>query len=132
MPGLDGIELVRRMRGNLQTADIPVFMLTCNLYALTPEVLYDELHFNNVIPKGKLLGEVVVEMQYCIEDQVVECLATEYGVPPMQNLKLGYSIPRMSTYFHGSTPKKTCIIPGAWPAPSRSTVCRYFSPFCRF
>jgi type IV pilus assembly protein PilB len=30
---------------------------------------------------GKLLGEILVEQEFCTEDQVVECLAQEYGVP---------------------------------------------------
>jgi type IV pilus assembly protein PilB len=30
---------------------------------------------------NKLLGEILVEMSYSTEDQVVECLAIEYGVP---------------------------------------------------
>lgn len=29
----------------------------------------------------KLLGEVLVEMEICTEDQILECLASEYGVP---------------------------------------------------
>ncbi|MFH1924238.1 MAG: ATPase, T2SS/T4P/T4SS family [Planctomycetota bacterium] len=31
--------------------------------------------------RSKLLGEVLVELEYCSEDQIVECLADEYGVP---------------------------------------------------
>ena len=31
--------------------------------------------------RGKLLGELLVAEEFCTEDQVVECLATEYGVP---------------------------------------------------
>ena len=31
--------------------------------------------------RNKLLGEILVELEYCTEDQVVECLAAEYGVP---------------------------------------------------
>ena len=31
--------------------------------------------------RDKLLGEVLVELEYCSEDQIVECLAAEYGVP---------------------------------------------------
>jgi len=31
--------------------------------------------------RGKLLGEIIVDEDYCTEDEVVECLATEYGVP---------------------------------------------------
>jgi type IV pilus assembly protein PilB len=29
----------------------------------------------------KLLGEILVDLELCSEDQIVECLATEYGVP---------------------------------------------------
>jgi type IV pilus assembly protein PilB len=31
--------------------------------------------------RNKLLGEVLLELEYCTEDQIVECLAAEYGVP---------------------------------------------------
>jgi type IV pilus assembly protein PilB len=31
--------------------------------------------------QNKLLGEILVELSHCTEDQVVECLAIEYGVP---------------------------------------------------
>ncbi len=31
--------------------------------------------------RDKLLGEILVDLEYCTEDQIVECLATEYGVP---------------------------------------------------
>src|SRR3990172_4228782 len=31
--------------------------------------------------RSKLLGEILVELEYCGEDQIVECLAAEYGVP---------------------------------------------------
>src|SRR6267142_78349 len=30
---------------------------------------------------GKLLGEILIELGLCSEDQVVECLAEEYAVP---------------------------------------------------
>ena len=33
------------------------------------------------IHRGKLLGEILVELEYCTEEHVVECLAGEYGVP---------------------------------------------------
>ena len=29
----------------------------------------------------QLLGEMLVELQLCSEEQIVECLAEEYGVP---------------------------------------------------
>jgi type IV pilus assembly protein PilB len=31
--------------------------------------------------RSKLLGEILVDEEFCSEDQVVECLAAEYGVP---------------------------------------------------
>ena len=31
--------------------------------------------------RKKLLGEILIELEYCSEDQIVECLASEYGVP---------------------------------------------------
>ncbi len=31
--------------------------------------------------QNKLLGEILVELELCTEEQVVECLASEYGVP---------------------------------------------------
>ena len=31
--------------------------------------------------RDKLLGEILVELEFCSEDQIVECLAAEYGVP---------------------------------------------------
>mgnify|MGYP002622196410 CR=1 FL=1 len=35
----------------------------------------------NPINRGKLLGELLIGLEYCTEDQVVECLAGEYDVP---------------------------------------------------
>jgi type IV pilus assembly protein PilB len=49
---------------------------------LTPEALDAALREQHASgSQGKLLGEVVVELGLCTEDQVVECLAAEYGVP---------------------------------------------------
>jgi len=31
--------------------------------------------------KGRLLGEILVDKQFCTEDQIVECLAQEYAIP---------------------------------------------------
>ncbi len=31
--------------------------------------------------RGKLLGEILVDLNVCTEEQIVECLAAEYGVP---------------------------------------------------
>ena len=48
---------------------------------ITPDGLKAALEKQKVEGKGKLLGELLVELQYCSEDQIVECLAAEYGVP---------------------------------------------------
>ena len=48
---------------------------------LTLEQLQEVLDHQNKVAKGKLLGEIIFDQQYCTEDQIVECLAAEYGVP---------------------------------------------------
>jgi type IV pilus assembly protein PilB len=48
---------------------------------ITPDGLQAALDNQKVGGKGKLLGELLVELQYCTEDQIIECLAAEYGVP---------------------------------------------------
>ncbi len=48
---------------------------------LTPANLQSALEHQKQEGRKKLLGEVVVELEYCTEDQVIECLASEYGVP---------------------------------------------------
>ncbi len=48
---------------------------------ITPDGLQSALEKQKEEGKGKLLGELLVELQYCSEDQIVECLAVEYGVP---------------------------------------------------
>jgi type IV pilus assembly protein PilB len=48
---------------------------------ITPDGLRAALDSQKQEGKGKLLGELLVDLQYCTEDQVIECLAIEYGVP---------------------------------------------------
>ena len=48
---------------------------------LTPSELASALTQQKQEGRKKLLGEILVELEYCSEDQVVECLAAEYGVP---------------------------------------------------
>ncbi len=48
---------------------------------LTLAQLESALEFQQEHAKGKLLGEILVEMDFCSEDQVIEALADEYGVP---------------------------------------------------
>jgi type IV pilus assembly protein PilB len=48
---------------------------------LTLEQLESALSHQHDTGERKLLGEILVDLEYCSEDQVVECLAAEYGVP---------------------------------------------------
>ena len=48
---------------------------------VSPERLLAALEKQKQESREKLLGEILVEMDFCTEDQVVECLAAEYGVP---------------------------------------------------
>lgn len=48
---------------------------------LTVEELEKALAAQQQGGKTKLLGEILVDMEFCTEDHVVECLAVEYGVP---------------------------------------------------
>jgi type IV pilus assembly protein PilB len=45
------------------------------------EQLQSALAHQGQAGKSKLLGEIVVDLEYCSEDQVLECLAAGYGVP---------------------------------------------------
>ncbi len=47
---------------------------------LTPEALAAALEQQHA-DKHKLLGEILIETEACSEEQIVECLACEYGVP---------------------------------------------------
>jgi type IV pilus assembly protein PilB len=48
---------------------------------LTIELLEEALENQKQTGSKRLLGEVLVDLEMCTEDQVVECLAAEYGVP---------------------------------------------------
>jgi type IV pilus assembly protein PilB len=48
---------------------------------LTADDLQSALDRQKADGRKKLLGEVLVDLEYCTEDQVIECLAYEYGVP---------------------------------------------------
>ncbi|QDU96295.1 Type II secretion system protein E [Lignipirellula cremea] len=48
---------------------------------LTVEQLETALRRQSQPGNRKLLGEILVDLELCSEDQVVECLAMEYGVP---------------------------------------------------
>ena len=48
---------------------------------LSQEDLQSALERQRQGRRNKLLGEILVGLEYCSEDQIVECLAAEYGVP---------------------------------------------------
>ncbi|MEE8450666.1 MAG: ATPase, T2SS/T4P/T4SS family, partial [Thermoguttaceae bacterium] len=48
---------------------------------IAQEMLQAALDEQKKSGRSKLLGEILVEQELCTEDQIVECLATEYGVP---------------------------------------------------
>jgi type IV pilus assembly protein PilB len=48
---------------------------------LTLEQLESALAHQQETGKRKLLGEILVDLEFCSEDQVIECLAAEYCVP---------------------------------------------------
>ena len=48
---------------------------------LSAEQLESALERQRQGGRNRLLGEILVDSEYCTEDQIVECLATEYGVP---------------------------------------------------
>src|SRR5436305_387327 len=48
---------------------------------LTLEKLQVALAHQQKAGRGKLLGEILIDLELCTEEQVVEALAAEYGVP---------------------------------------------------
>jgi two-component system, OmpR family, alkaline phosphatase synthesis response regulator PhoP len=68
MPRLSGIDLVRRMRENPQTADIPVFILTAKGYELSQELLAKDLHVLQVIAKPFSPRELLEDVNTILQD----------------------------------------------------------------
>ncbi len=48
---------------------------------LSADALQSALERQRQGGRNRLLGEILVDGEYCTEDQIVECLASEYGVP---------------------------------------------------
>src|SRR6185369_8627902 len=48
---------------------------------ISDETLQSALQEQNEGKGAKLLGEVLLEREYCTEEQLLECLAVEFGVP---------------------------------------------------
>src|SRR5277367_2050249 len=63
------------------TARKPLGQLLVAKGVLQPDQLERALEEQRKGNHQKLLGEIVVELRMCAEDQVVACLAQAYGVP---------------------------------------------------
>src|SRR4051812_34695978 len=59
----------------------PLGQLLIDKGVVKPEQLERALDEQKRSNHQKLLGEVMVEMRFCTEDQITECLAQAYGVP---------------------------------------------------
>ncbi len=51
MPRLDGLGLIKKLRENPDTVDLPVLMLTAKGYELDREYLFETLKISELIPK---------------------------------------------------------------------------------
>ena len=72
MPRLNGFELVRRLRSNPQTSDIPVLMITAKGYELSPELLFEELHVLRIIAKPFSPRELLQDVNTILEQKTVQ------------------------------------------------------------
>jgi two-component system, OmpR family, alkaline phosphatase synthesis response regulator PhoP len=72
MPRLDGFELVRRLRDNPQTSDIPVFMITAKGYELSPELLLQDLRVLRVIAKPFSPRELLQDVNTILEPSTIQ------------------------------------------------------------
>src|SRR5436190_17367929 len=48
---------------------------------LSDDGLQEALQQQKAAGRGKLLGEILVDIAACSDDQIAECIAAEYGVP---------------------------------------------------
>jgi two-component system, OmpR family, alkaline phosphatase synthesis response regulator PhoP len=72
MPRLSGLELIKRLRSNSQTADIPVFMLTAKGYELSQELLFDQLRVLRVIAKPFSPRELLRDVDAVMNQEIVK------------------------------------------------------------
>jgi two-component system, OmpR family, alkaline phosphatase synthesis response regulator PhoP len=72
MPRLDGLGLVRRMREDCRTADVPVFMLTAKGYELSHEQLASELDVLAVIAKPFSPRELLKRVDSILAEEPME------------------------------------------------------------
>ena len=72
MPRLDGLGLVRRLREDHRTADVPVFMLTAKGYELSHENLAAELGVIDVIAKPFSPRELLKRVDAVLAEEEAE------------------------------------------------------------
>jgi two-component system, OmpR family, alkaline phosphatase synthesis response regulator PhoP len=71
MPRLDGLELVRKVRENPQTADLPIFMLTAKGFELSHEELAEKWNVMAVIAKPFSPRELLQRVDSVLGEQTV-------------------------------------------------------------
>ncbi len=69
MPRLDGFGLVRRVRDNPATAELPIFMLTAKGYELSPEELAENWRVKAVIAKPFSPRELLQRVDAVLQDE---------------------------------------------------------------
>ena len=72
MPRLGGVGLVRRMREDRRTADVPVFMLTAKGYELSHEQLKSELGVAAVIAKPFSPRDLLKRVESILGEEMME------------------------------------------------------------
>jgi type IV pilus assembly protein PilB len=77
---------------------------------LTIEQLQQALDQQQRAGKGKLLGEILIELNLCSEDQVTECLAQVYGVP-YAKLEPRLADPKIVERLPRDYIEKQCVFP---------------------
>ncbi|MEA1950946.1 MAG: response regulator [Planctomycetota bacterium] len=71
MPRLDGLGLVKKIRTNAETADMPVLMLTAKGYELDQEYLYETLGIAELIPKPFSPRELLKSVEQTLQNQEI-------------------------------------------------------------
>ncbi|MBN2291304.1 MAG: response regulator [Pirellulales bacterium] len=69
MPHLDGLGLVKKIRANPETADIPVLMLTAKGYELDQEYLFETLKILELVAKPFSPRELLKSVEQALQEQ---------------------------------------------------------------
>ncbi len=68
MPRLDGLGLVKNIRDNSDTADLPVLMLTAKGYELDEEYIHGTLNITELIPKPFSPRELLKSIEHTLQN----------------------------------------------------------------